>query len=135
MSKFSALCSPALRIHTLVPLSFPLTVENPYPNNAIPQMFSTAMCMNPLASTNSKMLARSWFRRKKPRIRMGVTAKTYILSSPMTQDDVAVMESVCDSSVPQRAVTSVWSATRTSSASRAAATRFRRRGHRRFGGW
>ncbi len=55
---------------------------------------------------------------------MGVTAKTYILSSPMTQDDVAVMESVCDSSVPQRAVTSVWSATRKSLVIRAAGTRF-----------
>lgn len=28
MIRFGALCSPARRIHTLAPVSFPLTVEN-----------------------------------------------------------------------------------------------------------
>ncbi len=31
MIRFGALCSPALRIHTLAPVSFPLTVESPLP--------------------------------------------------------------------------------------------------------
>ena len=34
MIRFGALCSPALRIHTLAPVSFPLTVQIPLPRIA-----------------------------------------------------------------------------------------------------
>ena len=88
------------------------------------QVFSAAMSVNPPPSANSMMLGRLRLRRKKPRPRMGVTAKTYRRSSSMTQDVVAVTESVCNSSAAQRSVTSVWRRTRTSSVIRAVATRF-----------